>query len=102
MECFAAVIISIVVIIHQQWAMTDWLPLRHPWPDIPLVLIALKLRAVMLLNNIVMKVYELIVVIRLFMSVTLGGVTRLIGRGVELCRYGAGLTFLNTFEPPVQ
>ncbi|KAF5270123.1 hypothetical protein FQA39_LY08535 [Lamprigera yunnana] len=102
MECYAAVIISIVVTTHPQWVTTDWLPLRHPWPDIILVIVAMKLRAVLLIDNIVQLYKWLILVLRLSMSVTLREVTRLIGQGVELYWRGAGLTFLNTFESPVQ
>ncbi|XP_031339146.1 protein kinase C-binding protein NELL1-like isoform X5 [Photinus pyralis] len=99
MECYAAVIISIVATTLPRWATTDWSPLRHPWPDIVLVLIAIKLKVVLLINNLVYLYKWLTIVLRLSASVTLGEIIRLICRGVELCRHVAGLTFL---EPPVQ
>lgn len=103
-ECFAAVLISIALTIHAQLDTTAWWPPRPPWPDSLLVLVAMGLRIVTILTNIVLLCEWLIVVLGSYTSVTLLGVTRLRGgRGVESCRRRSGLTFLlDTRETRVQ
>lgn len=94
-ESFAAGLFSIALTIHAQLDMTGWWPPRPPWPDSPPSLIKMKFRIVTLINNIVLLYKWLTVVLGSYMSVTLWGVTRLKGRGVESpFRRRSGLTFL--------